>query len=231
MKKTGIIIIISAIVVALGAYAFISISKSDKDTSDSQTSPSPTIALSQSSPSATLEASASLLPSQSPSVSSSADPSSSPKPSFAPTPNITTIENDVNKPAVDFSLYGLDGKVFSLSDLKGKPVYLNFFASWSKPSKGEISDIQKISDEYKNKGLEIVIVDLGEEEAAVKEFMQKNNYNLRVLLDPDQNTGNKYSIRHIPSSFFIDKNGNIITSSSGSLDYSVIKENVEKILK
>lgn len=227
MKKTVIILIVSTLIVALGVFAFVILSKSDNNSNDSQSSPSATLESS----SATLVSPSASLPSQSPSASSSADASSSPKPSFAPTPNITIIKNNVNEPAVDFSLYGLDGKLFSLSDIKGKPIFLNFFASWSKPSKGEIIDIQKISDEYKDKGLEIILVDLGEEEALVKDFLQKKNYNLRVLLDPDQNIGNKYGIRQIPSTFFIDKNGNIVTSSSGSLDLSVMKENVEKIMK
>ncbi|MGV8983494.1 TlpA family protein disulfide reductase [Clostridium sp.] len=132
-------------------------------------------------------------------------------------------------PALDFKLKDLNGKEVSLSDLKGKKVFLNFWASWCPPCKGEMPDIQKLYIETKDSDLVILAVNMGEDNATAKSFMEKNKYNFTVLLDSNQSIASQYNIGGIPTSFFIDKEGNIVSSTEGGLTLEQMKDNINKL--
>ncbi len=112
-------------------------------------------------------------------------------------------------PAPDFQLGSLDGREVSLSGLRGKPVLLNFWASWCGPCRSEMSFFQEVfeDEEWADKGLVILAVNLGEGSGRVDEYMEEYALSFPVLLDTDQAVGRKYNIRGIPATFFIDKNG------------------------
>lgn len=96
--------------------------------------------------------------------------------------------SSVKVKAIDFKLQGLDGKELSLNDLKGKKVFLNFWATWCPPCRGEMPDIQKIYKENKDSDLVIVAVDIGEPASNVNTFVEYNKYSFKVLLDSDQSS-------------------------------------------
>ena len=133
--------------------------------------------------------------------------------------------------AIDFTLTDLDGNKVSLKDIKGKSVYLNFWATWCPPCKREMPEIEKIYQQYKDQGLVVLAVDLGEDSTTVRNFMTQNNYNFTVLLDSNQNVATQYSITAIPTSYFIDKEGNIIAKKVGALSADEMKANVQSLLK
>ncbi|MBK5240979.1 TlpA disulfide reductase family protein [Clostridium sp.] len=125
-----------------------------------------------------------------------------------PTPDKSTVLDKT--PALDFKLKDLNGKEVSLSDFKGKKVFLNFWASWCPPCKAEMPDIEKLYNETKNSDLIILAVNLGENKSDVTSFINDNKYSFPVLLDSDQNVAAQYNIQYIPTSFFINAEGNII---------------------
>lgn len=129
--------------------------------------------------------------------------------------------------APDFTLQDLNGKKVSLKDLKGKKVYLNFGATWCPPCRLEMPDIEKLYQETKDSDLVIIGIDIGEDKETVKNFISKNNYNFKILLDSDQSVASKYNITAIPASFFIDKNGKIVSSHIGAMTLEQMKENVK----
>lgn len=129
--------------------------------------------------------------------------------------------------AANFTLEDLDGNTISLNDLKGKNIFLNFWATWCPPCRGEMPDIQSIHEEYSEKGLVILAVNLGEGKDAIKDFVKKNNYDFKVLLDTEQTVGDMYNISAIPSSYFLDKDGNIIGKKIGAMS----KEEIKSYLK
>ncbi|MGH4139511.1 TlpA family protein disulfide reductase [Clostridium sp.] len=141
---------------------------------------------------------------------------------------VKSLEND-KIPALDFKLKDLDGKEVSLSDFKGKKVFLNFWASWCPPCKGEMPDIEKLYIETKDTDLVILAVNLGENNSTAKSFMEKNKYNFTVLLDSDQSIASQYNIGGIPTTFFIDKEGNIVNSTEGGLTLEQMKDNISKL--
>lgn len=119
--------------------------------------------------------------------------------------------------ASDFKLKDLNGKEVSLKDFRGKKVLLNFWATWCPPCKAEMPDIEKFYQETVNSDLVILSVNLGEDNQTVGSFIDKNNYNFNILLDSNQEVAIKYNIISIPTSFFIDKDGNIVSKKVGSM--------------
>jgi thiol-disulfide isomerase/thioredoxin len=141
----------------------------------------------------------------------------------------TTSGSKVNPQAVkiksaDFTLGDLNGKEVTLSSLKGKKVMLNFFTTWCPPCKAEMPDMEKLYQETKDSDLIILAVNLGEDEATVKEFMKKNNYNFPVLLDSKGSTADKYSVSAIPTTYFLDKEGSIVPFNDITLGKTVTRK-------
>ncbi|MDF2882927.1 MAG: alkyl hydroperoxide reductase/Thiol specific antioxidant/Mal allergen [Clostridiaceae bacterium] len=148
--------------------------------------------------------------------------------------NNNSFSTEVNKEvlkvqASDFKLQDLSGKNVSLSDFKGKKVYLNFWATWCPPCKGEMPDIEKLYNETKNSDLVILAIDIGEDRDTVQSFLKSNNYNFNVLLDMDQSTASKYNINGIPTSYFINKDGTISAKRVGAMSLSEMKSYIDSI--
>ena len=112
-------------------------------------------------------------------------------------------------PAPDFQLLNLDGQAVSLGDFRGRPVMLNFWATWCGPCRLEMPFIQEVSEdsEFAAKGLAILAINIGESPDTVKDFMEGYGLSFPVLLDTTKNVSLKYNVRGIPATFFIDKNG------------------------
>lgn len=143
----------------------------------------------------------------------------------------TETDSKSTSKAPDFKLKDINGKEVSLSDFKGKKVFLNFWASWCPPCKAEMPDIEKLYQETKNTDLVILGVDLGENKQVVKSFITSKHYNYEFLLDTNQEAADEYNISAIPSSFFIDKDGNIIAAHTGYMDIAQMKSYIEKLDK
>lgn len=131
--------------------------------------------------------------------------------------------------ALNFKLKDLNGTEVSLSDFKGKKVFLNFWASWCRPCLSEMPDIEKLYSETKDSDLVILAVNLGEDEDTVKSFADINKYNFTVLLDLDERIGRQYNITAIPTSFFIDKDGNIVSTVKGAITLKQMKSYISKL--
>lgn len=120
--------------------------------------------------------------------------------------------------APDFTLYRLDdGSEVSLSDLKGKRVFLNFWATWCPPCRVEMPYIQAVYEE-KDDDVVFLAINLGESEGRVKSFMEENGYTFPVLMDPTGQAASLYLIRAIPTSFVIDADGIVRGRHIGVLD-------------
>jgi peroxiredoxin len=148
-----------------------------------------------------------------------------------PSDSKETNQNSVKNKAENFKLKDLNGKELSLSDLKGKDVFLNFWATWCPPCKGEMPEIEKLYQETKNSNLVIVAIEIGEPLNDVKAFIQQNNYNFKVLLDSDQKVSSQYGITGVPTSFFINKEGNIVAENIGAMNIDQMKKYIKTLDK
>ena len=113
----------------------------------------------------------------------------------------------VGKAAPNFQLQNLDGQSISLSDLKGKPMLINFWATRCPPCVFEMPYMQEIHNEWSGKGLILLTINIGDSSSEVEEFLQNHNLSLPVLLDTKLDVAQKYNTRYIPTTFFIDKDG------------------------
>ena len=114
---------------------------------------------------------------------------------------------EIGELAPDFELSNLDGQVVSLSDFRGKPIFLNFWATWCGPCRFEMPFIQKMYKELSSEGLVILAVNLQENPARVKKFVENLGFTFPVLLATNSEVPLAYNIRAIPATFFVDKNG------------------------
>jgi cytochrome c biogenesis protein CcmG, thiol:disulfide interchange protein DsbE len=137
-------------------------------------------------------------------------------------------------PAPEFSLTTFDGQSFKLSDLKGKVVMINFWASWCGPCKDEAPALQATWDAYKSRG-DVVFVGIAYADNGPRSLDFIKQYGVTYLNGPDLGTriSENYNIQGVPESFIIDRNGNVaefiyagITKSalSASIDRALIKE-------
>ena len=130
------------------------------------------------------------------------------------------MKERINKPEIDFTLKGLDGKSVTLSDLKGKVVVLDFWATWCGPCKASFPALQRIYEKYKeNPNVVILALDTwermagAEREEEVKKFIADNKYTFPVLYD--DGFVERYGVEGIPTKFVIDKKGMIQFKSVG----------------
>ncbi|AJG99438.1 alkyl hydroperoxide reductase [Clostridium beijerinckii] len=144
---------------------------------------------------------------------------------------IEVTPNNIKTKAIDFNLKDLNGNELSLSDLKGKKVFLNFWATWCPPCKAEMPEIEKLYQETKDSDLVIVSVEIGEPLNTVKSFIDSNKYNFKILIDPDQSVATKYNIISIPTSYFIDEVGNIVSTHVGGMNIDQMKAYIKTLDK
>ena len=132
---------------------------------------------------------------------------------------------EVGNLAPDFQLQNLDGQTVSLGNLQGKPVLINFWATWCPPCCSEMPYIQEIYEEWSGKGLEVLAINIGESSSKAEEFMQSNDLSFTVLLDTKQDVAQRYNITGIPTTFFIDKDGIIQDKVIGAFQNKTQIEN------
>ncbi|MDR1315875.1 MAG: TlpA family protein disulfide reductase [Spirochaetales bacterium] len=122
---------------------------------------------------------------------------------------------DTSFPISDFSLPLLDGKMQSLSSLKGKVVFLNFWATWCPPCRNEMPDMEKLYNRFKNEGLEFLTVNIQENKREIESFMKEFKLTFPVVIDFSGEVAGQYGIRGIPTTYIIGRDGRIIAAAIG----------------
>lgn len=142
-------------------------------------------------------------------------------------------------PAIDFTLTDQYGNTHTLSDYKGKTVFLNFWATWCPPCRAEMPDIQKLYETYDTEGdgalvvLGIAAPGMGSErsEEGIKDFLDEHGYTYPVLMDTTGDIFMGYGVFSYPTTFMIDKDGNVFGYASGQLSEDMMKSIIKQTME
>ncbi|MGE5677128.1 MAG: redoxin domain-containing protein [Pseudomonadota bacterium] len=129
----------------------------------------------------------------------------------------------------DFQLEDLQGNKVSLSDFKGKKVFLNFWATWCPPCKAEMPDIEKYYQETKDTDVVILAVNVGDDKKTVESFIKDKGYNFRVLLDTTGEVSQMYRVSGIPTSYFINTEGFLDDGAEGAISLEAMRKFVDNL--
>lgn len=145
--------------------------------------------------------------------------------------------------APDFTLVDQYGETHTLSDYKGKTVFLNFWATWCPPCKGEMPDIQKLYEKYGSNGEDLVVLGVANPKTdenpynqdgtqeEVEKFLTDNGYTFPVVMDTTGEIFSQYGIRSFPTTFMIDKDGNVFGYASGQLSEDMMKSIIKQTME
>ena len=149
-----------------------------------------------------------------------------------PSPEDATLIKE-GMEAPDFTVEMFDGSTVKLSDLKGKVVLLNFWATWCPPCRAELARVEKdIIEKFKGKEFVFLPISRGEKREDVAAFREKMSYTFPMGLDTDQSIYSKYAVTYIPRNFLIDKDGKVVLASVGydEAEFAELVKTIEKQL-
>ena len=168
-----------------------------------------------------------------------APPATTPPPATAPpgtvAPETAPPETeDPNKnTAPDFPVLDADGNTVRLSDMFGKPVVINFWATWCPPCKRELPDFDRLCREYGDRVV-FMMVNLtdGRRDTVdgTKKFVSEKGYTFPVYFDTGLSGAKAYSVSSIPQTTFIDANGNVFATRIGAMNETVLRSYINAIL-
>jgi peroxiredoxin len=147
----------------------------------------------------------------------------------APSPD---TEKNAYRKAPDFTLKDTNGRSVSLSSHKGKVVLINFWATWCPPCKAEMPSMNKLYNEIKARGFEVIAVSTDNSLSTVKDFLAKNRLDFPVLFDENKTVARQYHVFSMPATFLIDRNGMIVDKFFGEEEWTDpdIRKKIEKLL-
>lgn len=133
--------------------------------------------------------------------------------------------------APDFEFSDFDGRRSRLSEFRGGPLALNFWASWCIPCRAEMPDLEAALDRYEPRGLAIIGVNYGESYKTARRFLDEVGVALTAFaFDPDQDVVRRYAIEGMPTTYFLDRDGVITRVVTGVLTPKVLDSSIEEAI-
>ena len=149
------------------------------------------------------------------------------------TPN-TTGEAEAVIPAIDFTVYDADGNAVKLSDFYGKPIVLNFWASWCGPCRSEMPDFQKACTDLEGQ-VQFLMINMtdGSREtvASASAYIQQEGYSFPIYFDTSMEAAMAYQAYSIPITFFIGEGGVPIAYYTGAMSRDILQQGIDRLLQ
>lgn len=136
-----------------------------------------------------------------------------------------------NTTAPAFSIASETGQI-SLSEHKGKVVYLDFWASWCGPCRASFKWLNEAQERYGSQGLVVIAVNVDQDKEAARQFLKENPANFKIGFDPEGGVAKSYQVRGMPSSYLIGRNGRLQGAHVGYRlkDKSVLEEEIRRMV-
>ena len=134
----------------------------------------------------------------------------------------------VGHPAPDFAVTDAAGKTFRLSELRGKPVVLNFWATWCPPCRAEMPELQAASERLAGE-VAVVGVDQGETAEQVAAFARELGLTFQMPVDGNMDVSRQYLVRNLPTTFFIDRDGIVRYTQVGPLTEATLAQHLKTV--
>ncbi len=140
----------------------------------------------------------------------------------------------VTKKATDFSVTDVSGEDISLSDKFGKPIIINFWATWCVPCKLELPSFNKVYSEYKDSVSFMMIASpdgARETVESVKDFVEEKGYNFPVYFEKNNSASIAYGVSSIPTTVFVNSKGEVTDVYIGAIKESKLRDKIEALLE
>lgn len=150
-------------------------------------------------------------------------------PLLSPQTSLGTLKE--GSPAPDFTVSTMDGAALKLSDFHGKPVMINFWASWCGPCTAEMKNIEAVYQKHTDDDFVILAVNQGEGKDTIKGYGELWKLNFRLTRDPNQKAGQLYKALALPTTVFVDKDGKVYEYHiGGPMTQEFIEKRVDAML-
>lgn len=135
------------------------------------------------------------------------------------------------KPAPDFTAPGLNGAQVRLSELRGRPVVLNFWASWCPPCRAEMPEFERVWQTYRDQGVVFVGVATSDQTDKAQAFLRESKVSYPNVLDAGNDVALMFSANSLPTTVFIDREGRIVGRRVGAMSAGQVATQVEELLR
>lgn len=143
----------------------------------------------------------------------------------------TVVPAKVNYPAPELSLINLNSQIVSLSDYRKDIVLINNWSTWCPPCKEEMPVLLSYYKEHAEQGFMLIGIEAGDPVDQVKKFVSEYGLNFPILLDPDTKALIAFENESLPSSYVIDRNGNVVLAWTGPISQAMLEKYVTPLLE
>jgi peroxiredoxin len=130
---------------------------------------------------------------------------------------LTPMSDDIQAPA--FDLQGPAGEPQRLLDHRGKPVILNFWATWCPPCRAEMPSMQRAHETVTEEGISVIAVNVGEDAETIERFLSETDVDFPIPMDLDSEVVQSYPVKGLPTTFVIDPEGRLVYSATGEREW------------
>jgi thiol-disulfide isomerase/thioredoxin len=137
----------------------------------------------------------------------------------------------VGQPAADFQITSPDGQPLSLAQFKGRPVWINFWASWCAPCRAEFPDMDAVYRKHQDRGLVLLAISYAEQPAEVAAYIERAQPAFTIGVDPAGTVAGQYRVLGLPTHVFVDAEGIVRDIRVGPMNQELMQEKLATILR